>query len=58
MQVHRPGNAAHCSRAYTVSIGSGLGRLHQARVIGQAKVIVRAKIEHLIAIHSQPGALR
>ena len=58
VQVHRPGNRAHRCRANAIFIHRFLGSLHQARVVGQAQVIVRAKIQHPFAIHHQPGALR
>ena len=47
-----------CSLARAVPADRVERRLTQPRVRRQAEIVVRAKIEHILSIHGQPGALR
>ena len=58
VQRHRAGDGAHRRRADAVLVDGLLGRLDQARVVGQAQVVVGAEVEHAAGRRRQPGALR
>ncbi len=39
-------------------VGGLLGGLHELRMVCQPEIVVRAEVEHILAIHHQPCALR
>ena len=57
MQVHGAGDRAHRSRTDAVFPRRFLCRLDNLRVVGQPEIVIRAEVEHILAIHRQPGAL-
>ncbi len=57
VNFHRSGDGAHCRRADPVLGNDILDGFHHPGVVGQAKIVVRAEIEHAFAVHHQVGAL-
>jgi len=58
MQGHRAGDAAHRARTNAITLHCFCRSLHEAGVVCQTKVVIRAKIQHFFSVHHQPGALR
>ena len=58
VQIHRPGNGAHGSGADPVLVHRAFGGVDQPGIVGEAEIIIRRQVEHPLAVHDKPRALR
>ena len=58
MQICGAGNRADRSRSYAIFFRRLLCCFDDPGMVGQAEIVVRAEVEHVLSIHHQPGALR
>jgi len=57
VEIHGACDRPHCAWTHPIFLCYFPGSFHDLRVVCQSQIIVRAEVEHVLSIYSEPGTL-